>query len=220
MSARAQSNVHMIWYAVVLFVIFLGAVGCSSDSATEPDISESILEQSYSVGDQPSLTVENEVGTVLIRTGASGTIQIAATKWAENESDLARIAVTMTGVNDSVYIHTETPANLNNAGVSLGITVPSGTIPDIAAGVGNIDYQDRPGEISRFSAGVGNITLRLPPDINVAVSLTTGVGEVNISGFAISGTLMANSVIGTIGSGDEGTITGSVGVGNIILTAN
>lgn len=84
-------------------------------------------------------------------------------------------------------------------------------------GAGNIDYEGTPGADCRFDTGAGNITLRLPADVDVEVNLDTGVGNVSLGGFDVDGTVTRGRVDGVIGTGTQGSIRADTGAGNINL---
>lgn len=87
---------------------------------------------------------------------------------------------------------------------------------DLTAGAGSIDYEGSPAGECIFHAGVGSIVLRLPADANLKVDLTAGLGGAH-SELPVSGTVTPRSVHGTIGTGSQGSITASAGVGSINL---
>ncbi|MFC2046034.1 DUF4097 domain-containing protein, partial [Chloroflexota bacterium] len=81
-------------------------------------------------------------------------------------------------------------------------------------GAGNIGYQGTPQGECRFETGAGNITLSLPADPNVQVDLDTGTGDIDVD-FDVDGQVSRREVLGTIGSGAQGTIYAHTGAGNI-----
>jgi len=177
-----------------------------------------VIERSFTVGDSSTLTLANFVGNITIRPGRAGTIRVAATKKAANQSELAQINVEMTMQGGSLNIKSDNPSNLENVSVDFNITIPLGTQVDLNTGVGNIDYKRRPSGINRFITGVGSITLTLPADINIRVDLETGVGSINVD-FTVVGNVSNQRITGTIGSGQEGRIRARTGVGDIILNS-
>lgn len=98
-----------------------------------------------------------------------------------------------------------------------GITIRGAAGPVSAtAGAGGIDYEGRPAGTCRFQAGVGGIVLRLPADANVTVDLSAGLGGVRTT-LPVSGTVTRRSVRGTIGTGDQASLTASAGLGSVDL---
>lgn len=138
------------------------------------------------------------------------------TRWARRVEDLSKIDVELKEVTGGVSIVTDNPLQLSNVSVDLEITAPPDMRPDIRNGVGATSYEGRAGGVCRFSTGVGNITLRLPADVNVEVDLSAGVGSVTV-GFPVTGQVSQHVVIGTIGTGTDGEIYAQAGVGSITV---
>lgn len=212
------------------------------------------IEKSFEVGSEPSVSIENFAGAVVIGAGEEGTIRVVATKRAEGTSNLDAIVVEMTAEGSRLEIRTSHPSvsNIHNMSVKLEITVPAGTdltlrtgagsvevsgvqgslrveagagsieIRDAAgpvslsAGAGSIDYEGSPAGACQFHAGAGSIVLRLPADASVTVDLSAGLGGVH-SELPVSGSVTKRSVRGTIGEGDQASITAGAGVGSIDL---
>lgn len=87
----------------------------------------------------------------------------------------------------------------------------------LETGAGNIDYEGGPQADATFGTGAGNITLRLPAGINAAIDLQTGIGRIDLGGFAVEGDTSGTDVQGTIGTGEGATIRADTGAGNIEL---
>lgn len=175
-----------------------------------------VIEESFTVGDSAALTVENFVGAVVVKSGQTSVMQVKATKWAYSVPNLAKISVEMSKTEQGLYIKTDNPSDLEDVWAVLEITVPTSSRMDITVGVGTIDYLGRPLGTSFFSSGVGNIILRLPADIGHRLELAAGVGSISLQ-FAVTGEVSLNDVSGYIGSGSEGEIFATVGVGDIYL---
>jgi hypothetical protein len=86
----------------------------------------------------------------------------------------------------------------------------------LETGAGSIDYQGTPRGTSSFETGTGSIELRLPPDLNVVVDLSTGTGSIDVD-YAVDGRVTKQRVKGTIGSGSQGDINAHTGAGSIDL---
>jgi len=98
-----------------------------------------------------------------------------------------------------------------------GITIRGAAGPVSAtAGAGGIDYEGRPAGTCRFGAGVGGIVLRLPADANVTVHLSAGLGGVKTT-LPVRGTVTRRSVHGTIGTGEQASLTATAGLGTVDL---
>jgi hypothetical protein len=203
---------------IALAILVLGfASGCNEDNPTIPTLKySSVDEHTFVVADNPFLRVETFVGGISVKTGAQDTIRVVVTRKAEREQDLNKIDVALISNPNELNIRAEQPSGLENTEAHLDITVPPGTRVELTAGVGSILFRGRPRDLNRFDVGVGSIALYLPSNVNVSVDLTVGVGSID-SDFIIEGQATNSTVIGTIGSGDEGEIRASTGVGSIDL---
>jgi hypothetical protein len=86
----------------------------------------------------------------------------------------------------------------------------------LGLGAGEITYEGNPTGDCRFHTGAGNISLRVPDDLNMKVDLGAGLGRVDVD-FAVAGTVKPREVEGTIGDGSQGTIRAQSGAGNVSL---
>jgi hypothetical protein len=168
----------------------------------------------FSVSETSVLEVSNFTGKVDIHPGTPGEINVVATKWAGQESDLDQIAIEMVELKNGVRITTTNPLKLNGVSVDLSITAPPDTRPTILSGVGSISYRGSgEGECS-FKTAVGSITLELPVNINIEVHLSVAVGSIYID-HPVDGLVSKNVVNGIIGTGADGKLTSQVGTGRI-----
>jgi DUF4097 and DUF4098 domain-containing protein YvlB len=85
-------------------------------------------------------------------------------------------------------------------------------------GAGSINYQGTPQGSCRFETGTGSIDLALPANLGAALDLGTGVGDIQLGGFAVNGQVSRRDVNGTIGSGDQAQIYAHTGTGSINLS--
>ncbi len=102
----------------------------------------------------------------------------------------------------------------------------SGNIEVVAArgpvyldsGSGSIEYAGSPRGDCRFQTGSGSITLILPSDLDMAIDLQTGSGQVEVS-HEPAGPITASKgeVKGVFGSGEDGSIWARTGSGDIRL---
>jgi predicted membrane protein len=211
-------------------------------------------EQSFTVGDAPTLDVENFAGDVTVRSGGSGEIRVIVTKRAGSDSQLDRIDVDVSEQADGVRIQASHPGtSIGGVSVRLEVFVPAdarleldtgagnvmvagvqGEISarsgagnvrvegaagpvDLEVGAGEIDYEGDPQGDCVLDSNVGNVTLRLPEDVNAEVRLTTGVGNIDLDGFDVEGEIGRTEVDGVIGTGAEATIEARTGAGNVVL---
>ena len=103
-------------------------------------------------------------------------------------------------------------------GTGAGAIVVRGAVGPVRLnnGAGAIVYQGTPQGDCRFHAGAGGIVLTLPANPDVAVELSTGVGNIHLE-CPVDGRVTKREVTGLIGSGDEGRIHADSGVGGIRL---
>jgi hypothetical protein len=135
-------------------------------------------EETYAVGDAPNLRIDNFAGNVIVRTGQSGVIRVAATRKAHSKDELARIKVEISEQDGGLVIKTAKPSRLNNASVELEITTPAGTRLAASTGAGNVDIEDITGEIDAHS-GAGNLEVRGAAG---TARLDTGAGSIGYQG--------------------------------------
>ena len=136
------------------------------------------IEESFTVGDAPSLRIDSFAGNVTVRTGQSGVIGVAATKRAGSQGDLDRIEVRVSELDGGLVVKTEKPQSLINAVVDLEITAPAGTHLDAQTGAGNVDIDGIAGEIDAHS-GAGNLDVRGAAG---TARLDTGAGNIGYQG--------------------------------------
>jgi hypothetical protein len=86
----------------------------------------------------------------------------------------------------------------------------------VDVGAGQITYQGSPSGDCRFQTGVGEIILRLPAVLNMAVDASTSLGAVRVD-FPVDGAVSKSSVEGIIGDGSQGSIYAHTGIGAITL---
>lgn len=115
--------------------------------------------------------------------------------------------VQITNISGPVDAHTGA-GNINVQGTTANVRAQTGA--------GNVQYSGTPQGTIDLETGAGNVEAAIPANANVQVNLTTGLGNVNTT-FSVSGQVNRQSVVGTIGSGQEGTITAHSGIGNVDL---
>lgn len=207
---------HVTAFAIILLVL-LAALGCEDEpTATSDERYSEIVEESFAVGNSSSLTIQNFVGSVDVRPGESGVIQVRAVKWAERPEDLEEIDVEMSMMQGGVHIMCDNPSELDDVSVDLEVTTPADTRPTVTNGVGSTTYEGRAEGECHFQTGVGSIRLALPADVNVSVQLAVGVGSIEVE-FPVVGQVGETVVNGIIGTGLDGEIDAHVGVGSIVL---
>ncbi len=213
-----QMGLAMMAITVALAAVVLVA-GCGDDSgptgAAAMTYSDT-LSSTFSVDFGPKIEVRNFVGSVTVRPSGTGLVEVEARKWAAGKQDLDKVTVTMNKVPGGVVIEAKNPVNVQNVQVDFVINAPEIAIWDISLGIGNIDYRGRPKGACGFSTGRGEVSLKLPQNMNALLNLSTGVGTISL-GFPLDGQVTSNSAMGTIGNGSEAEIAASSNAGNVIV---
>jgi len=154
------------------------------------------LQQTFQVGDAPTLDIENFAGSITIRSGSSGVIEVTAVKKASNRARLNQIEIDMGQTDDGLWIETRTRPPVSNMSVDLDIRVPANTdlvvdtgagtvyvdgvtAPiDIESGAGQVDIRDAEGP-ARVQIGAGQILYDGAPSGDCRFH--TGAGEIRLS---------------------------------------
>jgi DUF4097 and DUF4098 domain-containing protein YvlB len=134
--------------------------------------------QTFEVGQAPTLDITNFAGSVTVRSGESGVVDVVAVKRASSRSKLDRIQVTMTQQGDHVLIRAKTTPGIGNASVALEITAPADASLDLDTGAGTVDVRDITGRID-VHTGAGEIDVR---GAQGNVQISAGAGNVTYEG--------------------------------------
>ena len=137
-----------------------------------------VVEKSFAVGAAPTLTVDNFAGDVTVRSGASGSIRVVATKRAAREKDLERIEVMINERDGTLEVETDPPSGLKNVSVDIEITAPTGTHVDLHTGAGDVIVRDLDGDV-RADSGAGDVDIR---GTSAAIDAHTGAGSIDFRG--------------------------------------
>lgn len=135
-----------------------------------------VLEESFAVGEMPSLSVDNFAGDVVVHVGESGTIRVVATKRAAREKDLDRVDVEMEERDGELEVVTDPPSGFKNVSVDLELTVPDDTRVNLHTGAGEIIVRDLNGDV-RASSGAGDVDIR---DTSGEIDAHTGAGSIDV----------------------------------------
>jgi hypothetical protein len=136
------------------------------------------VERTLQVSGSPRLTIRNFAGSVTVRPGDDGTVHVVATKRLRAPASPDQIEVEVSQQACCVEITTRKVSGLNDASVSLEITVPAGTVLDITTGAGSVDVRDVGGAL-RAEAGAGTVEVR---GAEGPASLRTGAGTIDYEG--------------------------------------
>ena len=169
--------------------------------------------QRFDVGDTASLQVDNFAGSLTIRAGGPGEIQVTANKRASRSQDLDRIQIDVSRGDGGLVIKTRKPATFSNASVEFEITAPPGTRLDLDTGAGSIDVREFKNSI-KANTGAGSITL---VDVQGGIEADSGAGSLDVRG--ASGTVRLQTGAGSIDyNGDpQGECRFETGAGSITL---
>ena len=134
--------------------------------------------QRYEVGESPVLTLDNFSGSVSVRAGEEGEIEIVILKQARRAGDLERITVDITRTRDGLAIKTAKPPGVGNAGVDFEITAPAGTRLDARTGSGSVRVDGLRGGVKAHS-GSGSLVVA---GALGGVDAFTGSGRIEVRG--------------------------------------
>ena len=167
-------------------------------------------EQTFDLGDTPSLEIDNFAGSVTVRAGESDTIQVVATKQAWRRSNLERIEIDMEERGSGLVITTRKPRSLSDASVKLEITAPAGTHLDAYTGSGSMSVQGLSGD-AKLDTASGSVDVR---DLSGNVEVDTASGSVDI--VDVTGEIDAHTASGSIDvRGAMGQVRLGTGSGSI-----
>jgi DUF4097 and DUF4098 domain-containing protein YvlB len=171
-------------------------------------------EQSFDVGSAPKLTVDNFAGSVTVRAGGEGQIQVAVTKKASGRTSLDQISVEMNPQDGGLLIRTTKPNLSTNVSVQLEITAPANTQLDLHTGAGSIDAHGFTSD-AQVNSGAGSLTIQ---DLSGSLDAHTGAGSIDVIG--ATGLVRLDTGAGSISY--QGTPQGDCrfesGTGSIQLT--
>jgi hypothetical protein len=140
------------------------------------------VEQTFAVGDAPTLDVTNFAGSISVRAGEGNTIHVVAVKKIRDQSGMDRIAIDMSQRGDGVVVRTRASSLTRNASVDLDITAPAGSNLMLDTGAGTIDVRGIMGPID-VNSGAGQVDLRSGRG---PVTVDLGAGQITYEG-ALSG---------------------------------
>lgn len=205
-----------LWGAALISL--LAALGCSDDSKTivKSPRYTALSDSSFVVMNDGVLEISDFAGSVVVTPGPANAVDVAVEKWAAKQADLDAIDVEMLQLTNGVRVTATNPSQRSSVGVDLDVTIPTDMRPQIEVAGGEIAYRGPAQGESHFGVGGGSITLTLPADVNVEVSLTVGAGSVRVD-FPVVGQVTGQSVNGVIGTGADGRIVAQVAAGSIIV---
>lgn len=168
---RKNRNGCLIVVALVLVACFAAAAfsavvgGWAFSRALEGEpvdlgsLRREAVTESFEAGDDPIVEIENFAGTINIRAGESGAIDVTAVKKTTRKNDLDRIQVEFRRSGNRLVIKTRELRDIRNARVELEVVAPADTRLELRTGAGTITVQDITGDINA-NTGAGVIDLR------------------------------------------------------------
>ena len=170
-----ESRNRTVWIVVIAVLVIAcccvlaaaaGAVGWFANRYAEigPEpfdlggLNRERVEQTFEVGDAPTLQIDNFAGEITVGPSEDGTVRVVATKKASSQSRLDRIEVSMTEQDGRVVVKTRNPS-LQNVSVDLEIAAPVGSRVNVNTGAGTVCVRDIAGPIDIHS-GAGTVDVR------------------------------------------------------------
>jgi hypothetical protein len=136
--------------------------------------------RSFEVGAEPTLEVDARAGSIVIRPGKEGVIEVVATQKARRASTLDEMHLRTHVHGNGLTIRTLGPRarSRGNPSVDFKITVPPDTRLELNAAAGNVDVRGIVGDI-RAHVDTGNVDVRAAEGV---AQLGVGVGNVRYTG--------------------------------------
>lgn len=186
---RRRSHWPWIVFIIVLLLAFVAGGALFLASSVGYNFgSTSTTIQHYTVGANPTIVLNNDTGSIHVRTGASSSdVTVQATRhtdWWGNASDV-NVTYTQDTANNTVSINVERPGNVSSFGsssVDFDLTVPGAAMLQLKTNTGSIDVSGVSGQLV----------------------LTSNTGSVQASGGALSGNSQLLTNTGSV------TFTGSI----------
>jgi Toastrack DUF4097 len=178
-----------------LFAALL-ATGCSGFS----ERARETVHQSIA-GVPATVRVDNVAGTVRVDGSPRETVDVEATKFASDQTELRSIHVAVRKEGDDVVVATSYGGSTHGGGVRYRITVPSATAVRIGNVAGAVDVSGLSGDLS-VETQAGRITAdcgRVDGNRSIDLNATTGAVELTIARDS-SATIDARSTVGHISS--------------------
>jgi DUF4097 and DUF4098 domain-containing protein YvlB len=205
-----ESKTRNVWILVIVVLIVaccalaivVGGVGWFAarsvdlQSFVTSGTTSERVEQTFQVGDAPTLDIDSFAGSITIRSGRVGIIEVTAAKKASNRARLSQIEVQMFQDDSGVRIETRRRGGASNMSVDLDIRVPANTSLVVQTGAGTV-YADGITASMDIQSGAGQVDLRAakgPVRVQVGAGqilydgapsgdcrFDTGAGEIRIS---------------------------------------
>jgi DUF4097 and DUF4098 domain-containing protein YvlB len=124
------------------------------------------------------LDIENFAGSITIRSGQTGVIEVTAVKRASSRARLDRIEIDMGQTGNIVWVETRTRPPASNMSVDLDIRVPADTPVEVNTGAGTVLVDGVTASID-IESGAGQADLR---GVEGPVQVQVGAGQILYEG--------------------------------------
>jgi hypothetical protein len=146
--------------------------------------STSITTQHYTVSANPTIVLNNDTGSIRVRSGASASdVTIVATKytgWWGNASDV-NVTYAQDANSNTVTVNVDRPGNIfGSSSVDFDLTVPGTTVLQLKTNTGSIDVSGVSGQMA-LSSNTGSLQVSAGT-LEGNTSLTTNTGSVTFDG--------------------------------------
>jgi len=195
----------------------LAACDSSSDNFVSPTPLFSQSDSAaFAVSDTLVVVAANFAGEMVFKSAPVDTVCITYAKWVTDTTKFGLIDIIVHAQPDSIDIASTNSGAPNNSNVDFDIVVPPDVRVDCSLAAGTIDCTANLRDSCSFVLAAGNIVLSLPASLAATVDLATGAGTVACD-FTVVGTVTSQSIVGTIGSGQNVHIYARVAAGSIQL---
>ncbi|HEY6485009.1 MAG TPA: DUF4097 family beta strand repeat-containing protein [Candidatus Cybelea sp.] len=157
--------------------------------------------QTLESGSSPSVTVDNVAGTVTIQTWTKPSVDVSATKYGYDASQLRGITIDVSRASAGISIKTHYEGDNHNGGVRYAITVPQASSLDVGNVAGSVRVAGVTGNVTvETQAGTVDALLgRVDGNRSIDLRATTGTIALRIARDS-SASLEAQSVVGSFSS--------------------
>jgi hypothetical protein len=158
--------------------------------------------QSFTVGERPTLVIRNPAGSISIRQGSEGCIQVVATKYLSGlfggqdsiQVDCRQQENTLNVAVEGIYRQLFSSVNLGH--VELDITVPPACHLQVEAKAGSLQVMGVTGRLA-LRTNAGSITV-LHSTLEDGSSLITDAGTINVQQSHLCGNVRFHSNAGAL----------------------
>lgn len=163
--------------------------------------------QSIDSGPTPTVHVDNIAGTVQIAPWSKPVVNIAATKYGYDASELRSVTISVHREGEGIFVVTTYAGTNNGGGVRYRISVPAGASVQVGNVAGSVSVGPVAGNVSvETQAGTIDARLgRVDGDRSVDLRATTGTITLRIARDS-NATLDAESTVGGFSSDFSGIV--------------